>query len=281
MNQPGIDAPLAASDLQALDRFWRAGARGLPKYALLRDALSQAIASGHWKPGTKLPPEAELARHTPFSLGTVQRALRMLADDGLIVRQQGSGTYVARPRKQMDEPWHCRFVSQDGTGFLPVYPHVLGRHRIHEGGPWSEHLGGAGPYIRIDRVMAIADALCAYSRFYLDEERFSALLATPLAALEGRNLKKLIAREFGLPVTRISQTFRTVRFPDEICRALALRARSRCNLLEIGAAAGRERPLYFQELYIPFTELRLVVSDTYEPEAAATPRGSATLQEQE
>jgi DNA-binding GntR family transcriptional regulator len=45
---------------------------GVSKYALLRDVLVDAIASGHWKRGAQLPTEQELARETPFSLGTVQ-----------------------------------------------------------------------------------------------------------------------------------------------------------------------------------------------------------------
>lgn len=232
----------------------------------LREGLLQAIANGHWKPGSKLPTETELARHTPFSLGTVQRALRVLADDGVIIRQQGSGTYVAPNRKPMDEPWHCRFVGDDGTSFLPVYPHVIGRQRIRGQGPWSAHLGGID-HIRIDRVIEIGDEFSIYSRFYLEAERFADILAKPLAELHGKNLKAIISREFGLPVTHVSQTLATIRFEDAIRRALKLRHVRDGNLLEIGARAGRDRPVYFQELFIPPNTRKLLVSDSCETRA--------------
>src|SRR3546814_14632014 len=81
---------------------------------------------------------------TPFSLGTVQRAMRALTEDGIVMRRQGHGSFVADSRARMDDPWHCRFWTRDGTGFLPVYPKVLSRRRIAERGPWSRPLGQQG-----------------------------------------------------------------------------------------------------------------------------------------
>ena len=60
---------------ELVDQYARAVVPGLAKYAQLRETLSAAIRGGHWKPGSQLPPERELARLTRFSLGTVQRAL--------------------------------------------------------------------------------------------------------------------------------------------------------------------------------------------------------------
>ena len=54
-----------------------------------------------------------------------------------------------------------------------------------------------------------------------------------------------------------------LRFPDFVCRALKLRKAVAGTLLEIAASAGRDRHLYYQELYIPPSRRRLVVSDTY------------------
>lgn len=252
--------------VRAIEKFWPKPLAGLPKYVQLRVALTETITSGCWQPGAKLPTESELARHTPFSLGTVQRALRVLADEGLIVRQQGSGTYVAPARKPMDEPWHCRFIADDGQSFMPVYPRAVARKRIREKGAWSAHLGG-NEHIRIDRVIDIGGEFSVYSRFYLDAERFAGILEKPLAQLDGQNLKALIGREFGLPVTRLSQTLASARFSDAICRALKVRRGLRGNVLEIAASAGRDRAVYMQELFIPANPRRLVVSDSFDAKA--------------
>ena len=49
-------------------------------------------------PEAQLPNEKELARHYAVSLVTVRGAMRLLLDDGLIVRKSGIGTFVATAR---------------------------------------------------------------------------------------------------------------------------------------------------------------------------------------
>ncbi|MGC0145081.1 substrate-binding domain-containing protein [Pseudactinotalea sp. Z1732] len=65
------------------------------KFRALAKDLRQEILSGRWEPGAKLPTEKELMAQRGLSLTTVRRALDELADDGLIVRRQGSGSYVS------------------------------------------------------------------------------------------------------------------------------------------------------------------------------------------
>lgn len=255
-----------------LARYLARSTPGMPKYAQLRQTLIAAIEGGHWRPGTKLPAEQALARALPFSLGTVQRALRALADEGIVVRVQGSGTYVAEGRKPMDAPWHCRFLDDEGRRFLPVYTQVVGRRLVREHGPWSAHLApGPQGVLLIDRVVSVNDEFLVFSRFYLDPERFPTMLTRPVRELDGANLKLIIGREFGLPVTQVAQTMSTVRFPDFVRRALRLRRSVTGTLLEIAAGAGRERPIYYQELYIPPNRRRLVVSDTLPPQGDTGP----------
>ena len=67
---------------------------GLALHALLRLALLQCIHGGHWVAGDRVPTEAELIKATELSAGTVQRALRDLTDEGVLRRQQGSGSFT-------------------------------------------------------------------------------------------------------------------------------------------------------------------------------------------
>jgi DNA-binding GntR family transcriptional regulator len=253
------------ADAKVITRSLARAVSGLPKYAQLRDTLFAAIERGYWKPGARLPTEQALARHTPFSLGTVQRALRALVDEGIVVRLQGSGTYVAEGRKAMDAPWHCRFLDDTGNGFLPVYPKVVWRRRIRERGAWSEHLQQRNNgIIRIDRVISVNDEFVVYSKFYLDAVRFASMLERPIAELDGANFKAILGREFGLPVTHLSQTLRTIAFPAPVCRAIGVRKGTAGTLLGIAASAGRDRHVYYQELYVPPNSRRLLISDTLE-----------------
>ena len=66
-----------------------------PKYAQLYEQILRTIEGGDWNPGDRMPPDSEFVRVLPVSLGTVQRALNLLAGDGVIARRHGHGTFVS------------------------------------------------------------------------------------------------------------------------------------------------------------------------------------------
>lgn len=72
-----------------------------PLYAQLRDTIRKAIDTGRLQPRATLPPEREISSRMDISRITVRKAIADLVEEGLLVRQQGSGTYVAsRVEKQ-------------------------------------------------------------------------------------------------------------------------------------------------------------------------------------
>lgn len=71
----------------------------MPKaYEVIADDLRRSIREGKRKPGDKLPSETDLASHYKRSVPTVQNALRVLNEEGLIDKQHGRGNFVRRPR---------------------------------------------------------------------------------------------------------------------------------------------------------------------------------------
>jgi GntR family transcriptional regulator of arabinose operon len=69
----------------------------VPKYQRVFESLSRDIQSARYQPGQKIPSEAALVRQFQTSRITIGRALRELAQRGLVERIAGSGTYVRRP----------------------------------------------------------------------------------------------------------------------------------------------------------------------------------------
>jgi DNA-binding transcriptional regulator YhcF (GntR family) len=70
-------------------------ASGWPLSAQLAQLLRELIRSGQLAPGDRVPSEPQLARDHAVSRDTAQRALAMLADEGLITRRRGVGSIVA------------------------------------------------------------------------------------------------------------------------------------------------------------------------------------------
>lgn len=66
-----------------------------PIYLSLAEQLEKDIASGFLPPGTKLPPQRELADFLDINFTTVTRAYRLCELKGLIYAVTGSGTFIA------------------------------------------------------------------------------------------------------------------------------------------------------------------------------------------
>ena len=69
--------------------------RGVTLYYQVKEYLKEKIASNEWPVGKKLPAEPELAAQLNVSRATVRQALHELAEEGVLVRKQGTGTFVA------------------------------------------------------------------------------------------------------------------------------------------------------------------------------------------
>lgn len=63
-------------------------------HAAIRESLHGRIVSGEWALGARIPDEVELAEEYDCARTTVNRALRALAEDGLIIRKRKGGTRV-------------------------------------------------------------------------------------------------------------------------------------------------------------------------------------------
>ena len=95
-----------------------------PPYVQVASVLRAAILTRKYTPGEQLPSGPDLAATYGVARATVQSALRILREEGLIVSRQGSGVYVRerteRPvglRPHIEQAFEARAVSIDFAGF--------------------------------------------------------------------------------------------------------------------------------------------------------------------
>lgn len=254
---------LPTVDTDFIGEFRKPSLPGLPKYGQLREMLVAAISAGRWGPGDKLPAETDLTRMTGFSLGTVQRALRALVDDGLVVRAQGSGTFVTNGRGLIDEPLHLRFLGEEGEPrFLPLFPKVFARKRIARRGSWSDWLQQEGAdIVRIDRRLNVNGEFNVFNRLYFNANTFPDMAERPLESLDGISLKQLLGSALSMPITNVRQCASLVTCAPHIYKAIGVSPGAHAMLLESAASAGRANPVYYLESFIPPTRRRLYLSN--------------------
>ena len=68
---------------------------GRPMYLQIIEQVTQRVIVGDWPPGTRLPSIRELAIALKVSVITVKRAYLELEREGVIMTQQGRGSWIS------------------------------------------------------------------------------------------------------------------------------------------------------------------------------------------
>jgi GntR family transcriptional regulator len=220
----------------------------IPLYYQLENLLRERIMSGVFSPGSRLPTESELIRQYGVSRITVRQALSALAEDGLIERRQGKGTFATeRKAKRRAFEGHI-----DLTGSLDE---VIGA-------------GGETPFnvIEMNRVeadMREADLLAVepgesvyrIKRINLRDGKPYGLTINYLPAEIGERLTpddlrygmllRLIETRFGVKLKGAKQHISAALADPHLARLLDVRVGSPLLSIERTAYSGDDRPVEF------------------------------------
>jgi len=228
-----------------------AAGRRLPKYARIANLILGRIERGEWRPGDRLPSETELARSMDASLGTIQKALKTLADDGVVMRHHGRGTFVGGSRAPDDDLRHFRFLSESGDAILPVFAHVLAIERIEETGPWAEFLGRQPFYLRLRRLLSVDKEFELLSEMHLPGPRFEALAALQPKALDGVLIRDFLAARFNAPTLEVEQRLTLGVLPPRACNVVKVARGSLGLIWVLMARSYRGQPISWQRVFVP------------------------------
>jgi GntR family transcriptional regulator len=151
-----------------------------PLYARVKAIVLARITGGDWPPGTALPAEMELARELGVSQGTVRKALDTLTAEQVVVRRQGSGTYVAE-----HTPAHMLFrffniYDEAGAQVLPdSQPARVATGEASAAERRRLELAECARVIRISRIRTRAGRAFMDDRIVLPEALFPGLAREP------------------------------------------------------------------------------------------------------
>jgi GntR family transcriptional regulator len=175
----------------------------IPLYVQLKNALEAQIESAHWKPGDRIPGEAELCRIFNVSRAVVRQALKEMTYEGLITRQKGRGSFVAgrkisaRGLLQSLEGFYQDMARQ---GLAP-----LNKVLEQEIQPASDkiarylRLEPLEPVIKIKRLRFVQDEPIVLVTSYLPYQICRKLIK---ADLTQRSLYEFLEQECGLTIAR-------------------------------------------------------------------------------
>ena len=193
---------------------------GQSRYAALAAAIRQRVVAGEWPPGSALPAETALAAEHGVALGTLRRAFELLAEQGLIERQHGRGTFVRAGLTGVPMLRFFRFGERDGE--VPR-SRILSRQSVLASAEVARRLdiGRGEPVWRLQRLRSLADQPRLYEEIWLPLPMFDALTELPPAQW-GDLLYPLFADLCGVVVARATDEIAFAPLTAGQARALEL-----------------------------------------------------------
>ena len=226
----------------------------LPLYHQLERVLAERITEGRYRDG--FPGDHELAAEFSVSRGTVRQALDRLARSGLIVRQQGRGSFVAAPLEYPLGRFY-RFAHEMQVRGIPESSRVLARGTVRAPAAVAGALGLA----RGDRLLRIVRLRLAGDRpLLLETSHFPDDVGAPLrfADLSAGSMYDLLEQS-GVRLSRVTEEVHPVSLRAEEADPFGLPAGAPAFAVERIAVAG-ERPVEHRLVLAPGDRVTLTAS---------------------
>lgn len=198
---------------------------GQARYAALAAAMRARIVAGEWPAGSAIPAEQALAAEHGVALGTLRRAIELLAAEGLVAREHGRGTFV---RSGLAGAPMLRFFRFGQTGEAPR-SRILARDTLALPAEAARalRLAPGEPALRLKRLRSIGAQPCLYEEIWLPLPLFAAL-AESSSADWGDLLYPLFAQRCGVQVHRALDSIGFGNLAAAPARALKLPAGHPC-----------------------------------------------------
>jgi GntR family transcriptional regulator len=205
----------------ALDR----GPDAPPLYRQLgRELLKVADELG---PGMRFPSERELIKRYEVSRITVQQALGDLVRSGNLIRQQGRGTFVSRPKVERPRAQMNSFSEDMRQKGLKPDSKLLSHRQRTADDRLAEmlELDDGGEVVHLERLMLADGEPMAVHQTFLRADLFGDVIEQNIQTLEsGGSLYQLLESHTGLRLADADETVEATSATEPIAALLGIDA---------------------------------------------------------
>jgi GntR family transcriptional regulator len=195
-----------------------------PLYQQIKTLITRSLQAGEWRPGEMIPSEIELAARYKVSQGTVRKAIDAMADENLVVRRQGKGTFVATHSEQKIQFRFLRLMADDGEPGN-VTRRVIDCRRTRAPADVSRalELKAGDTVVEVRRVMLFRGVPVVLDDIWLPGGLFKGLTAERLGEYRGP-LYGLFETEFGVRMIRAEEQLRAIAADQTAAELLQVEA---------------------------------------------------------
>lgn len=215
--------------------------------------LRKAITSGTYRPGTQLPTEAELCEMLGVSRTVVREALRVLEDDGLVVRRHGVGTFVRNHPILKNLNFNFGITEmiesaglQSGTSHIAIQKEFADQEKAEQ-----LRVQVGTPLITVERVRTANSRPVVYSLDTLTESLLQRAEFDP-QRLRTESIYNILQKSLGQVIEYGIARLLPVVAPDYVAEKLLLPSNAlTLYIVQTDHSSGDEPLVYSREYHLP------------------------------
>lgn len=214
----------------------------IPLYYQLKDIISELIEDEELKPNDPIPPERELCEYHGVSRMTVNKAIANLVNEGLLYREQGKGTFVAKPKEGYQLSRLLSFTEDMKAKGLQVDTRMISFQRKAATRKLKKALNLAEKeeVFEIKRLRLVSGEPYAIETAYLPVSICEGLT---MEKLDNKSLYDVLRNEYGLRMDYAHQTIEAVIVDEYESEILQVAQQSIALMLSRKTYLEGDRPM--------------------------------------
>jgi len=218
--------------------------KSLTAYEEVKQKITEDLVRGRYPMGQALPAEKDLSKELDVSIGTLRKAVDELVAEGIVVRRQGRGTYVAE---------------HDLKRLLYYFFHVVKHDVDKKANPRVElvslnaavatkeeasklNIKEGAPVWRLVNCLYLEERCVMIDQITLDKKRFKNLTRAEFINREG-SIYQLYQMKYGQTVVRSSERLRASLVSKQHAEWLDIKANSPVLVIRRVALGIQDDPI--------------------------------------
>ncbi len=189
----------------------------VPVYLQVANKIKKDIKDETLKPGDMLPSDRVYCEELGVSHMTVKKAVDLLANEGLVIRKKGVGTFIAEPKITQSLFTLSGFTGDNKAEGKHVHSQVLRFGEEHPTHKVAEKLGitEKDSVVNLKRLRMINEEIVALENAYISNsgERYQELVSHNF---ESESLYQVLSEKCGVKLTMAKETIEVSSATEEI-----------------------------------------------------------------
>ena len=218
--------------------------RSLTAYEEVKQKITEDLVRGRYPMGQALPAEKDLSKELDVSIGTLRKAVDELVAEGIVVRRQGRGTYVAEHDLKRLLYYFFHVVKHDAikkinprVDLVSITTALASREEASK----LQIKEGASVW-RLVNCLYLDDKCFMIDHITLDKKRFKNLTRIEFVNREG-SIYQLYQAKYGQTVVRSSERLRASLAGKQHAEWLGLKPDSPVLIIRRVALGIQDEPL--------------------------------------